>query len=305
MSNLPFTLQTPVVVVAHDAGAANLMFAWLREWAASGLLNQHELRLVLEGPAKLAWLAYQLKLPNVEKYSELSSAMNGARTLISGTGWASNLEHSARKLAELHNIFSVAVIDHWVNYKERFERSGEVVLPDAICVADSYANTLAKHHFKGIDVLELNNAYLDQVVKSIAPVKQDSCNLLYVLEPVRKDWGLAKPGEFQALDYFVEHINVIIKNESINLILRPHPSDPPGKYIQWIKDNANLKPLLDTSVDINQSISNAKWVVGAETFAMVIGVAAKRNVWCSLPPWAHQCRLPHSSIKHLKLEISK
>jgi hypothetical protein len=305
MSKLPFTLQTPVVVVANDAGAANLIFAWLKEWTVLGLLNQFEFRLVLDGPAKSIWFALPVKLPNVEIHSEFSSALVEAKTLISGTGWASDLEHNARKFAQLNKIYSVAVIDHWVNYKERFERVGEVVLPNTIFVADAYASSLAKYHFKEIDVIELNNTYLSEMVRSIKPIKNDSRNLLYVLEPIRIDWGFEKPGEFQALDYFVENINLITDNEEVNIILRPHPSDQPGKYTNWLNANTHLKIQLDSSKSINESISNAKWVVGAETFAMVIGIATQRNVWCSLPPWAHHCRLPHNSIRHIRFQNRK
>lgn len=277
----------------------------LREWTASGLLNQIEFRLVLDGPAKSIWFALPVKLPNVEIHNEFGIALIGAKTLISGTGWASDLEHNARKLAQLYKIYSVAVIDHWVNYKERFERVGEVVLPNTICVADAYASSLARYHFKEIDVIELKNTYLSEMVRSIKPIKHDSRNLLYVLEPIRIDWGFEKPGEFQALDYFAENINLITDDEEVNIILRPHPSDPPGKYANWLNANTHLKVQLDSSESIYQSISNAKWVVGAETFAMVIGIATQRNVWCSLPPWAHHCRLPHSSIRHIRFQNRK
>jgi hypothetical protein len=51
---------------------------------------------------------------------------------------------------------------------------------------------------------------------------------------------------------------------------------------------------------LNQAIANAKWVVGAETFAMVVAAAAGRQTYSSLPPWAHRCSLPQSAIKHLR-----
>ncbi|NBS75849.1 MAG: hypothetical protein EBS66_20535, partial [Betaproteobacteria bacterium] len=55
MSELPSSLRSPVSVVCHDAGAANLVLAWLREWAEAGLFDKHEFKLLLQGPAKKAW----------------------------------------------------------------------------------------------------------------------------------------------------------------------------------------------------------------------------------------------------------
>ena len=140
---LPIALRSPVAVVCHDAGAANLVFAWLREWAAVGLLDQHEIRLLLQGPAEKAWQLESVPLLQIQSRTELSSAVAGCQSVLTGTGWASSLEHDARQLAATLHIPSIAVIDHWVNYPQRFERDGVVVLPNQIWVSDGYAVELA------------------------------------------------------------------------------------------------------------------------------------------------------------------
>jgi hypothetical protein len=298
--DLPFSFQSPVAVVCHDAGAANLVFAWLRDWARCGLLDQHEFRLVLQGPALVAWHAQAVALPNMQLHAELHTALAGAHSVLTGTGWASNLEHDARQLASLQHIPCIAVIDHWVNYQPRFERAGEVVLPDAIWVSDPYAADMATQIFKGIPVIELPNVYLQDMVKAIAPVQPDCRNLLYVLEPIRNDWGRGLAGEFQALDFFALHVAQMVEAQPVHITLRPHPSDAPGKYDAWIQAHAHLNVGLDTHPTLNQAITNAKWVVGAETFAMVVADAAGRQTYSSLPPLAHRCSLPQTSIKHLR-----
>jgi len=297
---LPTHLKSPTAVVCHDAGAANLVFAWLRGWAHSGLLDQHEFRLVLQGPAQVAWQAQALALPNMHLHTELHTALADAHCVLTGTGWASHLEHDARKLASSLHIPSIAVIDHWVNYQPRFERAGEVVLPNTLWVSDPYAANMATQLFKGITVIELPNVYLQDMVKAIPPVQKDSRNVLYVLEPMRNDWGRGVEGEFQALDFFAQHVALMVGPEPVDIFLRPHPSDMPGKYDAWIQAHAHLNVRLDTHPSLNQAIEHAKWVVGAETFAMVVADAAGRQTYSSLPPWAHRCRLPQISIKHLR-----
>ena len=298
--DFPFSLHSPVAVVCHDAGAANLVFAWLRDWAHSDLLDQHEFRLVLQGPALVAWQAQALALPDMQLHTELHTALAGAHCVLTGTGWASHLEHEARKLASSLHIPSIAVIDHWVNYQPRFERAGEVVLPNTLWVSDPYAADIATQIFQGITVIELPNVYLQDMVKAISPVQQDCRNVLYVLEPIRNDWGKGLAGEFQALDFFAQHVVQMVGPEPVQISLRPHPSDVAGKYDAWIKANAHLNVALDTYPSLNQAIEHAKWVVGAETFAMVVADAAGRQTYSSLPPWAHRCSLPQTSIRHLR-----
>lgn len=297
-------LKSPTAVVCHDAGAANLVFAWLRDWAHRGLLDHHEFRLVLQGPAQVAWQAQALALPLMQLHTELHTALAGAQRVLTGTGWASHLEHDARKLASLLHIPSIAVIDHWVNYLPRFERAGEVVLPDTIWVSDPYAATMANQVFKSIPVIELPNVYLQNMVKSIAPVQKNCRNLLYVLEPIRNDWGRGIAGEFQALDFFSQHLPKVVGPNAVHISLRPHPSDAPGKYDDWIRAHAHLNVDLDEHPSLNQAIEHAQWVVGAETFAMVVADAAGRQTYSSLPPWAPPCSLPQTSIKHLRDCIS-
>jgi len=300
ISELPSSLQSPVAVVCHDAGAANLVFAWLREWTQAGLLDQHEFKILLQGPAKKAWQLDPLPLLQMQLHTELSSALTGCQSVLTGTGWASSLEHDARQLAATLQIPSIAVIDHWVNYNQRFERAGLVVLPNQIWVSDGYAVELAIKLFKDITIVELPNAYLKSLVKSIPPVPQDCKNLLYVLEPIRNDWGKGELGEFQALDFFVNNLELVVGQEPVHITLRPHPSDPPDKYNVWLKAHSSLDIALDSQNGLNEAIAQARWVVGAETFAMVVASAASRKTYSSLPPWANRCSLPISEIIHLR-----
>jgi hypothetical protein len=204
----------------------------------------------------------------------------------------------------LQQIPCIAVIDHWVNYQPRFERAGEVVLPNTLWVSDPYAADMATHIFKDISVVELPNVYLQDMVKAIPPVRSDCRNVLYVLEPIRNDWGRGVAGEFQALDFFAQHVPQMVGTQTVHISLRPHPSDTPCKYDAWIQAHVHLNVVLDTHPTLNQAIADAKWVVGAETFDMLVADAAGRQTYSSLPPWANRCSLPQTSIQHLRDCIS-
>jgi hypothetical protein len=57
---------------------------------------------------------------------------------------------------------------------------------------------------------------------------------------------------------------------------------------------------LDSHLNLSDAIANARWVVGAETFAMVIACESGRQTYSSLPPWANRCSLPLKGIIHLR-----
>lgn len=279
-------LGAPLAIVANDAGAANIILAWVSE------KDLPDIRAVMTGPAADLWKA---RFGDAPCASSIDEALDGAATLLSGTGWASDLEHRARKAARALVLPSVAVIDHWVNYPDRFIRNGETVLPDLVWVTDSYALAEARRALPGTPSEERPNLYLSSQADAAGPVPPAG-DVLFVTEPARSDWGRGRAGEFQALDYFMAHREAAGLGAR-RVRVRPHPSDPAGKYDAWL--SANPGTALDRSPDMASGLRSASTVVGMNSFAMVIALAAGRQTICALPPWAPPCRLPHEGVFHL------
>lgn len=281
-------LATPTAVVCHDAGATNLILGWLKAGGGTAV------RAFMQGPAATLWRA---AFPEQPLCVSLEEALDGAQALLSGTGWASALEHQARQMAHARGIRSVAVLDHWVNYAPRFEREGQVQWPDDVWVADAYALALARQALPGLPARQLDNLYLAAQVSHIGPAPGDG-TVLVVLEPVRNAWGRDREGEFQALDYLFEHLGLLWPAGVAQVLLRPHPSESPDKYQAWLTRHPVAR--MDTSVDVAAAISRADVVVGVESFALTIALAAGRPVYSSLPPWAPAFRLPHAGIQQIR-----
>ena len=280
-------LDSPLAVVCHDAGAANLIFSWLKDWPG-------ELRPFMDGPAKKMW---KMAFPEHSLESNLYDVFRDAKVLLTGTGWASNLEHDARIIAADRGLYSVATLDHWVNYSQRFERDVVRQLPDMLLVADEYAESIARKIFPDIKVNSMPNLYLNEQVKRIGNPPRLG-NVLYLLEPVRNDWGKGCLGEFQALDYAIKHLHLISDCKSPKITLRLHPSESQDKYEKYLSCYNFIE--LDESPDVASAINNADVVVGVESFAMTVALEAKRPVFSSLPPWAPEIRLPQEGIIQIR-----
>jgi hypothetical protein len=306
-------LARPLTVVAHDSGAANHIFSWLKVMNPS---------LCLAGPALASWQARLKKTAQLSSSksrlrinldgslpiypeADLAAALAGAATVITGTGWESDLEHNARKLSQVLGIRSIAVVDHWTNYEERFIRNGEQVLPDEIWVSDIYAAEIARKTFPTVNVLEKANAYLAELVGEVESLqlpeaKQGNDRVLFVLEPIRHMWGqMTEQGEFMALDYFMANRHNTHVALDAQIRLRPHPSDALGKYDSWISRQSTPRLSLDSSASLAEALAWSNVVVGCQTYAMVLALACGRNVISSIPSWAPPCVLPQPGIIHL------
>lgn len=299
-SKLLLDLAKPVAIVAHDAGAANHLAEWI------GTIPLNGFSADFEGPARAIFAE---RCPWL-KPEDSKIFLPQCQTLVSGTGWSSSLEHEARRIAKSVGCHCIAVIDHWTDYRQRFSRQGLEVLPDEIWVADDCAARLARAEFPDMPVHQLQNVYLERLAgeirgKSSSIAGAHSDNILYVLEPIRDDWGhLALPGEFLALDFFAHSLGALGVADTAKICLRPHPSDPMGKYDSWIEAQTALNVSLDKSASLADALAWADVVVGCQTYAMVVALAAGKRVVCSIPPGMPNCVLPHNEINHLARLVS-
>jgi len=285
----------PIGIVCHDAGGANQIIAMLRGQSLE------QVSAYVEGPARSLW---NQTFPKHPPTGTLEAVVSTVACIITGTGWASALEHDARKAANNRRIRSIAVLDHWTNYAERFSRNGETVLPDEIWVVDRYAEQLARSLFPEIMVRRHKDCYAEQQIEGIAPITGTTPNeLLYLLEPARSEWGRGEPGEFQALRFFLDCLPQLDLPQGTSICLRPHPSDPPGKYDAFLGLVGGIQVRL-ASGSLADAISRSRWVAGCQTYAMTLALRVGRAVYGSLPPWAPACALPHENIVHLKTRVS-
>jgi hypothetical protein len=287
-------LAEPLVVCAHDAGSANLI---------SGLLallpEGREFSICAAGPALDILVSQGEVLPP----SAVGSLLVGAGSLLSGTSKPDVLlEHEARKEGLRRGVKTIGVIDHWINYRDRFVREEEV-LPDEIWVCDGEAFSMAEVVFSDSSVRLMPNPYLEGIldqISGISIVHSPGTQILYVMEPFCVSWDDSGVfGEFQALDYFQSRISSLGFPDPVQVILRPHPSESPQKYVSWIEQHPGWV-LSDHTEPLFKAIARADAVVGCESYAMYLALMSGRAVYSSLPPWGPNCRLPHDSIIHLR-----
>ena len=280
----------PFAVVCHDAGGAGQIAAILLRW------GWHPAWVQARGPALEI---FHRDMPCVPVRSEISD-LHGIRAIITGTGWASDFEHKARLEARKTGVRSIAVLDHWTNYEDRFIRNGERLLPDELWVVDEYAEGLAQQLFPGIQVVRVPDSYAERELRHITPLSASTPNrVLYLLEPVRSNWGRKEPGEFQALRYFLTKWPFLKFPAPTAVQLRPHPSEDSEKYAGFLDKNGQ-PPVFWSKSTLSEDISEARWVAGCQSYAMTLALATGRPVYSTLPPWAPPKVLPHPGIQYLR-----
>lgn len=288
-----------IAVVCHDAGGAEIVSSWLKT-------QQEPYCLSLEGPAIGIFsrkLGAQENLP-------LANALAQADWLLCGTSWQSDLERRALTAARTQNIHSVAFLEHWVNYVERFQTGQDTVLPDEIWVGDVYAETLAHTLFPTTQIVYKKNPYLAELTGELSALQSRlgppvPHSLLYLCEPIKehaelmfnnpRHWGYT---EEDAVTFFFQHLSAIDPQAS-QLTFRPHPSEAAEKY-HWAQTLSPLPTTLNKTEPLLEAIVRTETVVGCESMALVVALLAQKRVISCIPPGGKACSLPHDNIEHLQ-----
>ncbi len=291
-------------VVAHDAGGAEIIAGHIRK---QGL----DCAFCTEGAATAV---VGRKLGNV-KTMTLEELLASCDSLLCGTSFLSDLEWRAIGMARSQGKRCVVVLDHWVNYRQRFLRHGEWHWPDEVWVGDEVALSIAAETLPEVPVRMVPNAYFEEIRQEFAAMAQvqprqgSGVRILYVCEPLRED-GIALYGderywgytEEEALRYFLTHVGVLAP-EIESIVVRPHPQEERGKY-DWAMQEFDLPLVCGENKTLLEQITSCDIVAGCATMAMVVGLLAGKRVVSCIPPDGKTIPLPHPEIEDMNQLIA-
>lgn len=287
------------LVVSHDAGGAEIVSSWVKHHPKNAY------RFVLEGPAIAI---FTKKLSNdivIYPRDALPALISECDVLLAGTSGEADLERFALTLCKRNLKPTIAMLDHWCEFKERFD----VDLPDEIWVSDVYAYEIAKECFPNLTIKCIENYYLKDFNSLLSSATSQSyepgLKILYICEPITdyaknkyNDANYFQYTEYEALSYFFEILlKIQAQCRSAKIRLRTHPLEEISKYNSIIESTSFM---VDISGDtLIEDLLWADWVVGCSSMALIQAAYANKKVFTCIPPKANVFKFPHCEIKPL------
>lgn len=280
-------------VVSHDAGGAQLLSSWCKQ-------NKINANYSLSGPAIKIFYSKLGKIKNLS----YKKSIDLSKILICGTGTASNIQVKAIDYAKKKNKKTIAWLEHWINYKERFYYKKKYFIPDEIWVSDSYAKNEALKFFSNTKVKYKKNPFLFELKKKIKVKRnKESKNIIYLSGLF---YNFKKNNKFdkkiinlekKSLLNFVSNIKNF--NMKINDIrIRYHPSE---KYFFY---RENLKKNKITVSKNTQLIADLNWadlIIGANSMAIYLCKMLNLSVYSSLPCNFSGSIIPLKKMRNISL----
>lgn len=166
-----------------------------------------------------------------------SEWLQAADVLITGTSYPPRLELDLIEAASEIGMPSISFVEHWTNLAARFERKGQRIMPDVVCVVDRRAHDLAAAEGISEERLLISGNPYHRYLQSWQPslTRKDVLRLLgldsyrayllYVSEPLSRFGLRSKYGfdEVDGLSLLLRAMEMLDQHE-ICLVVKGHPN---------------------------------------------------------------------------------
>lgn len=276
-----------VLVVSHDAGGANILLKWCLEYQ-----NRCAFQYCLRGPALNLYHAMNLHGPLVKYFKDVKPDY-----VITSTGWQTDFEKNAILYAKNNFIKVASYLDHWVNYKSRFEVSGMTILPDEIWTHDSESKKIAFKQFsKDVGKIRfIKDRHFKELKKNVLAqykITNNRNNVLICLEPIRQD--------IDVLSCYKILVSYLKNNYFDNkIIIRDHPSSCDtymGNLVELLKPNFNV---VVSQQDLDSDLAISKVVFGYQSSVLIYALKLKLKAISYYPSDKLKPQLPHGEILYI------
>lgn len=246
-----------ICVAANDAGGAE-QIAWLMR-----KMNR-KIHVFLSGPAINVFERSGIDFEPISVMSDLMKS----DLVITGSGWMSTHENDVIRFCQSQGIACLTVLDHWVNFKERFLKE-PVAIPNLFAVTNLPALELANEAFPDKPVWLLPDFQIEFFKSSIV---QDGlrCRILVLMEPspaLSSDFCITLDMEEGLIQYATQ----LRKIRGLrNVVLRPHPSQ--GLESQRLSELKEKFPevLLSKNKDLIEDLRESAVVLGFSSYGLYI-----------------------------------
>jgi RimJ/RimL family protein N-acetyltransferase len=199
-------------VAANDAGGAE-QISWLLRNIPRKVLAY------IDGPAVRIFENSGISFNRADQLSDIMDC----DLIITGSGWMSQLEINVIKEARLREIPCLTILDHWVNYCERFGKDQEN-LPQILGVTNHVALKIAQEKFPNKVVWLLPDFQVKSYKEILDLVKNVRTRALILLEPASTSDSFFVIDN-KAIQNLIESAVFFVRTRGLSgIIIRPHPS---------------------------------------------------------------------------------
>lgn len=217
----------------------------------------------------------------IETESSFDAEVQNLRIFVTGTSYPPDMEIKLWNEAKKLNLPSLAVLDQWLNYRQRFvDLKGDVCLPTGIAVMDNFAKSeMLDLGFPEDLIFSIGYPYLENLgVGFHSNNKSKVKKILFVSEPRREDIDLG----YHEVEIFEHVLKALKKNFCdfrIELVIKLHPRNDPKDFQGIIGSSEGLNiEIASPRASGRQLIKEMDVVVGMSSMLLLEAVLMEKPV---------------------------
>ena len=290
-----------IAIFAHDAGGSELVLELLK---ASLHVGEFKVFCTNDSPCKRI-----IEQKNLTKFMQIIkpskeiifSALNSLDpdVILYTTSWQNHYEYHFLDYAKKHKILSMAFLDNWTNYRERFgypANNWKNNFPDFIATHDE-KNTQEAKYFDLANIVAIKNYSIINELRSFKKSKQND-TLLFLSEPTSKvagaTYGDANYWGFNEADVFKSILKHKEKFKCNKIVVRLHPSDKEDIY-KKINPQVNI-----SNSSLNEDIARSKIIIGIDSSVLYLAFLLGKKVISYMPSDIRKFHIPLPKSNQLK-----
>lgn len=263
-------------------------------------------------PARISYfqkknIRVQILDPSSEKQVKTVLQFQKPNVVLLGTSLGPSLEHHFIVECRKKGIPTVAFLDSWVLYAERFTdpETGEKFkyLPDRICVTDTAAREeMIEEGFSPEMIYVTGNPYLDQLAERNNHIDRTETRnnflkqkgllsetriLSFLSQPIdttfsNPTWNHRQLGytQWQVLEMIMAALKKISvdSEKPFVLIVRPHPKEAASRYQTWLGQAYPFPMIVEEQMDLHDLLGISDCVLGMFSTSLVEAYLMDKSV---------------------------
>jgi hypothetical protein len=279
MVNLKNWNKKKILFILSDPGSTNIILNLIKKFNLSNykiFLSNKNGNIKFQGLAK--------KLINKSTIDKIYKKKLFDLCVI-GTGENPAYIRLANKLKKKN--FTIAIVDHWLNFTSRFKKNNIIFIPDTIFFTNHYYD-LKNYFLKNVKKVLIKDYYEEEKLKEIKKIKKVKYDYLYINDPVnyinsKKIRKKIMEGSFLN---FLTHIKSFNK---LKILIKFHPNDDLKLFKRIIKnslkkiENKKIKFYISKENNISKNIGSSRVIIGMQSSALFLAKKSKKQVFISIP----------------------
>ena len=308
-----------IAAFCNDAAPSNNLVSIVKKyekeftWYFFAYKNSPAFRIFKDAGQHVAELHEKSDIEN-----ELKNTL--ADVVIVGTSWQNKTHLEFIKKAREFHVPSIALLEHWVNYRERFgypQDGWQENRADFVTLNDEFGYAIAqKLGFANAIKLRFE-ALLDDIQRFQTCKNEEENSVLFISEPTKKVasttfgdenfWGF---NEFEVCEEICKNMD---KFSTPHLTIRLHPSDETQKYDYLLQKYPNLSIEIENPYEtpLIESLCKNRIIIGIDGFVLFEAMVLGKLSISLIPSLKRECVVPIfeqnkiTTLKDLKLSDFK